>query len=217
MSIIYIITSVTKGCYIMPVVNRKDNAININTIEQQIDDVIKTYFDKFNINIYDMNAQKLISHNLLTAAFTEVYKQLFKPSKGMVNNQRSIIDYNDIELLTVIANKYIDICLLLNKSLGLMPFSLFTGIHVTTLMTWRDHPESNPARTKVIKHIVECHKMEQIGLLNGSPVGALAVANNDIETGLEWSKQNAQQIASNTVYILPSERVDKLRITKEQE
>ena len=198
----------------MPVVNRTDNAININTIESDIDNVVISFFDKFNIDIYDINAQKQISHNLLTACFKEVYNRLFKPDKGMVNNQRSIIDYNNVELLQIIANKYIDICLLLNKSLGLMPFSLLTGIHVTTLMTWRDNAELNPARTEVIKHIVECHKMEQIGLLNGAPVGALAVANNDHETGLEWSKNQLQQIASNAVYLIPSERTDRLKLDK---
>lgn len=198
----------------MPVVVRTDSAIDVNTIAGQIDNCIVSFFDKLNINIYDLNAQKLITHNLLTAAFLDTYNKLFKPSHGMVNNQRSIIDYNNVEVLQAIANKYIDICLLLNKSLGLMPFSLLTGIHVTTLMTWRDNPELNPARTEVIKHLVECHKMEQIGLLNGSPVGALAVANNDTETGLNWSANQVQQITNNTVYYLPSERSDKLKLDK---
>lgn len=198
----------------MPTMQRKDKPLNIATISQDIEDVVISFFEKFNINIYDVNSQKQISHNLLTRAFVEVYDTLFKPSKGMINNQRSIIDYNDVDMLQVIANKYIDICLLLNKSLGLMPFSLLTGIHVTTLMQWRDNPELNPARTEVIKHIVECHKMEQIGLLNGAPVGALAVANNDHETGLEWSKNQLQQLTTNAVYLIPSERSDRLKLDK---
>ena len=51
-------------------------------------------------------------------------------------------------------------------------------------------------------------------MLNDTPVGALAVANNDHETGLEWSKNQLQQIAQNAVYLLPSERVDRLRLDK---
>ena len=66
----------------------------------------------------------------------------------------------------------------------------------------------------IVKNIRECHKMEQINLLNDSPVGALAVANNDPETGLEWSKQQAQQIAQSQVFILPSERMSKLKLEK---
>lgn len=198
----------------MPVVVRTDNAIDINTIALKIDNIITEYFDKFGIDLYNLEQRKFITHNLLTGAFKAVYNSLFKPNHGMINNQRSIIDYNDIELLTVIANKFIDYCLMLDKSLGLMQFSLFTGIHVTTLMQWRDNPESNPKRTEVIKSIVDCHKMEQINLLNGSPVGALAVANNDHETGLNWSANQLQQIANNTVYLIPSERVDRLKLDK---
>ena len=76
---------------------------------------------------------------------------------------------------------------------------------------------TNPARFKVLKSIQECHKLAQINLLNDTPVGALAVANNDVETGLEWSKQQAQQIGQNAIYILPSERMDRLKLDKPQD
>lgn len=135
----------------------------------------------------------------------------------MINNQHSKIDYNDIDLLYIIANKFIMLSLKFNKSLGLMQFSLFSGIHRATLAEWRDHPEANPARSDIIKNICECHKMEQINILNDTPVGALAVANNDHETGLEWSKNQAAQIAANTVYLLPSERVDRLKLPKPED
>ena len=200
----------------MPVVNRKDNAININTIESQIDNCVVSFFENNNIDLSDYNAVIKLPHNTITRCMLYIYNQLFKPPYKMVNNQKSLIDYNNIDQLTVIANKFIDLSLRFNKSFGIMQFSIMTGIHWQTLAEWERNKELNPARSALVNNIREVHKMEQIGLLNDSPVGALAVANNDIETGLEWSKQNAQQIASNTVYILPSERVDKLRITKEQ-
>ena len=56
--------------------------------------------------------------------------------------------------------------------------------------------------------------MEQISLLNDSPVGALAVANNDSETGLKWAANQIQTITNNTVYYLPSERTDRLNLDK---
>lgn len=74
--------------------------------------------------------------------------------------------------------------------------------------------EVNPIRYDIIKNIQEGHKQAQINILNGSPVGALAVANNDKETGLNWSENNAQQVTSNTVYILPSERSGRLNLEK---
>ena len=68
----------------------------------------------------------------------------------------------------------------------------------------------------MLKNIQECHKVQQIGLLNDTPVGALAVANNDHETGLEWSK-NQMQVTAQSVYFLPSERVDRMRLAKPEE
>ena len=71
---------------------------------------------------------------------------------------------------------------------------------------------SNPMRSDIINNICECHKMEQIGLLNDSPVGALAVANNDVETGLQWSEKQALASGNSTIYILPSERLQSLGV-----
>jgi len=101
----------------MPVVVRKDNAIDINTIAKDIDNVIIEFFTKRNIDIYDIQQCRTIPHNVLTLCMMSVYNQLFKPDHGMINNQRSIIDYNDIELLTVIANKFIEWSLWFSTSL----------------------------------------------------------------------------------------------------
>ena len=200
----------------MPVVVRTDNAIDINTIADQIDEVVIQFFDNFNINIYDLSQRKMITHNLLNLCFREIYKQLFKPSKGMINNQSSILDYNDTELLQVLADKFLDICQMFNKSLGLMSFSFMTGINSDTLRRWcNEDRKLNSKRYEIIKGIQEGHKQAQIGLLNDTPVGALAVANNDIETGLNWSQNQVAAITNNNVYYLPSERLDKLKLDKQ--
>lgn len=198
----------------MPVTIRKDKPININTISNEIEECVIDYFQNLNIDINDINQIKTIPHNMFSACMMSCYNQLFKPNHGMVNNQRSILDYNDVDLLSVIANKFIELALRFNKSLGIMQFSLLTGIHYMTLSEWKNNPETNPARSSIVKNICEYHKMEQISLLNDTPVGAMAVANNDVETGLEWSKNQAQQITNNTVYLLPSERSDKLKLDK---
>ena len=95
-----------------------------------------------------------------------------------------------------------------------MSFCYMIGVRYDTIYSWLNNPESNPERIKVIKSIQEGHKAQHIALLNESPVGALAVANNDHETGLEWSKNNLQQLAGNTVYLIPSERSEKLALQK---
>lgn len=196
----------------MPKVSKKLNNIDINTIETDIDNCVIEFFSQYNIDINDSVSCKAVTHNMLSLCMRYIYKNLFKPSHTMINNQKSLVDYNDTELLTVLANKFIDLCLRFNKSLGLLSFGYMVGCDYSTLMNWLNNKESNPVRFNILKSIQEQHKLIHIGLLNETPVGALATANNDSETGLEWSKNQAQQITNNTVYLLPSERVDKLRL-----
>lgn len=188
------------------------NYIDINTIESDIDNCVIEFMTLRNIDIYDINQCRTIPHNVLTLCMMSIYNKLFKPNHGLYNNQKSLIDYDNVELLSVIANKFIQWSLHFDKSMGLMQFSIMTGIHRVTLAEWRDNRELNSARSDIINNICECHKMEQIGLLNNTPVGALAVANNDVETGLQWSANQTQQITANTVYLIPSERSNRLAL-----
>jgi len=190
------------------------NIINTATISQDIDNCVLEYFSRYSLDVFDLSQRKYITHNILTGCMKYIYNKLFKPQHSLMNNQKSLLDYDNIEQLTVVADKFIELSLEFNKSLGLMQFSIMSGIHRSTLAEWRDNRELNPIRSDIINNICECHKMEQIGLLNDSPVGALAVANNDIETGLEWSKQQALTQANNTVYILSSERLQGLGLPK---
>ena len=199
----------------MPNTARKDQAINADIIAGQIDNCVMSFFEKFNIDIYDPKQCATVTHNQLTLCMMDIYNNLFKPSKSMINNQKSLLDYNNIEQLEIVANSFIKWCMWFNKSLGLVPFSYMTGISTETLRRWSgDERELNPARYGIIKSIQEGHKQAQINLLNGSPVGALAVANNDRETGLNWAANQAQQIGAAAVYILPSERADRLQLGK---
>lgn len=193
----------------------QDLYIDINTIEQDIDDCIMQFFKRFNIDIYDpKECRASVTHNMLNLCFKQCFRQLFKPDRTLCNNQNSRIDYENIELLQTIADSFVKWCLWFNKSMGIMSFSMLTGIRWETLAQWRDHPETNYKRSQLVKYIQEYHKAEQIALLNDTPVGALAVANNDTETGLRWAANNAQQITNNTVYLLPSERTDRLKLDK---
>lgn len=197
----------------MPGTIPKDKYINIDTICNQIDKCINDFLV---INGIDTDYKSLVNikHQTINYMMSYIYQELFKPNKTLCNNQKSYVDYNNNELLQVLADKFINICQRFNKSLGLMSFSYMIGVDINTLLNWLNDGESNPIRFRIIKSIQESHKAAHISLLNDTPVGALAVANNDPETGLEWSKQQAQQIAQNQVFILPSERMDKLKLDK---
>ena len=198
----------------------KLNIINPDTIYNDImscvyDELNNMGFNKYGIDDSNPKKQRIISHNQLNYIFKRVYINLFKPSKALYNNQKSLIDYDNIELLQNIADAFIDICNMLNKSLGLMSFSFMTGINYKTIyndLHENNGREINLSRMQIYKNIQEAHKAAQVALLNDSPVGALAVANNDIETGLQWAEKQATAAAANTVFILPSERLKTLGI-----
>jgi hypothetical protein len=190
-----------------------NNAININNVCKNIDNCINEFLT---INGIENDYKTLVSvkHSTINYMFSYIYERLFKPDHNLPNNQKSLIDYNDVELLQVLADKFNSICQRFNKSLGVMSFCYMVGVRYDTVYSWLHNPESNPERIKVIKSIQENHKVQQIALLNDTPVGALAVANNDVETGLNWSANQVQQITNNTVYYLPSERSNKLQLDK---
>lgn len=197
----------------------KDKYINIDTVCNDIDKCIDDFLLENGID-NDYKSLMSLKHSTVVYMMSYINKKLFKADRTLCNNQNSYIDYNNIELLQVLADKFLDICQRFNKSLGLMAFSYFIGCSYSTLSNWLNADsggELNNSRLLVLKSIQEGHKLQQINLLNDSPVGALAVANNDIETGLEWSKQQAALQASNAVYILPSERADRLKLQPPEE
>lgn len=195
-----------------------NKTININTIESEVMTVLYKSLDSMNFNKSGIDKdypKRTISHNQLNYCFRMIHKNVFKPESNMINNQDSIINYSDIKQLKIIADLFINICDLFNKSLGLMSFSYMTGIEYTTIYRWNSEEgkKSNPERWQLLQNIKEYHKAAQIGLLNESPVGSLAVANNDTETGLEWSSKQALNVPQNAVFLIPSERVKRLQIT----
>lgn len=196
---------------------RTAKAININTLES---DVMTVIYKALNDMGYDKagkdpeNPKRTVTHNQLNYCFRMVHKYLFKPDKPQISNKSSLLDYENIEQLKILADLFLNICGIYNKSLGLMSFSYFTGIDYKSIYNWLtdEGRKLNPERFQVLKYIQEGHKAAQIGLLNESPVGALAVANNDTETGLEWATKQVLNASQNAVFLIPSERLERLKI-----
>ncbi len=208
--------------YKFGVLNMSKNKIDLNTLENDVMTALYKALDTMGFNksgVDPENHKRIISHNQLNFCFRMIYKNVFKPNQNMINNQKSIIDYENIEQLQAVADLFLYICGLYNKSLGLMSFSFMTGIDYKTIYNWVSDQgkKLNPERFQILKYIQESHKAAQISLLNESPVGALAVANNDVETGLEWAAKQAITAQNNAVFLIPSERLQRLSITAHDE
>lgn len=198
------------------------NYINTESLKDNILECFNKHlyilgFDDQGIDNSNERKPRYITHNQINYILRQIYNDILKPNKPLFNNQKSILNYDDIEQLNIIANIFIDICTKFNKSLGLMSFSFLSGIDYTTLIEWLNDKTVNPKRSAILKTVQESHKAIHISLLNESGLGQVAVANNDIETGLQWQQQARSGISANAVYILPSERVDKLKLTKDDQ
>lgn len=193
------------------------NFIDTATLSDQVNALILEYCSLYGIDINNYKERTGIKHNEVNNILRYCYKKLFKPEKPLYNNQASNINYDDIEQLHCVVDVFLDICMFFNKALGLFSFSIFTGIASNTLSNWVNNGETlNPERLRLLKSIQEYNQGALISNLKDTPVGALAVANNDHETGLEWSK-NQMQVTAQSVYFLPSERVDRMRLNKPEE
>ena len=198
------------------------NYINNETLKDNILECFNKHlyelgFDEQGIDNSNERKPRYITHNQINYILRQIYNDILKPNKPLFNNQKSILDYDDIEQLNIIADIFIDICTRFNKSLGLMSFSFLSGIDYTTLIEWLNDKTVNSKRSAILNTVRESHKAIHISLLNESGLGQVAVANNDIETGLQWQQNATQGINANAVYILPSERVDKLKLTKDDQ
>lgn len=193
------------------------NFIDTATLSDQVNALILEYCSLYGIDINNYKERTGIKHNEVNNILRYCYKKLFKPEKPLYNNQASNINYDDIEQLHCVVDVFLDICMFFNKALGLFSFSIFTGINHDTLNRWINSDEtSNPKRYALLKTVREYNQGALISNLKDTPVGALAVANNDHETGLEWSK-NTMQVTAQSVYFLPSERVDRMRLNKPED
>lgn len=191
------------------------NIINPETLQDEVNEVITDYCSKFNINIYDYKERSNIKHNEVNNILRYCYKSIFKPNNGLMNNQKSVIDYDDINQLEATVNSFLDVCMLFNKALGLWSFCIFSGIDDNTVIRWYsdEGKKLNPKRWELLKSIKEYNKGALISSLKDSPVGAMAVANNDRDTGLMWSANQAITAANNAVFLIPSERLNRLNIS----
>ena len=195
------------------------NFINPQELPNQVNNILTEYCSLYGIDLYNYKERSSIKHNEVNNILRYMYNRIFKPSTGLYNNQRSLLNYDDIEQLQSAVDVFLNICSLFNKALGLWSFCIFTGIDDNTVIRWssEEGKQSNPIRWELLKSIKEYNKGALISNLKDTPVGALAVANNDHDTGLEWSKNQAAALAVNTVYLLPSERVDRMKLDKPED
>ena len=121
-----------------------------------------------------------ITTNQLKAHLNDCYNTLFRPNKPILYNPNCRIPYNTTNIQRLI-NVYLTICDVYDVLPSVYVFSRFTGIGDDTMDEYVTH-----ARNQITKH----RKDYVQDRLNDSTVGVIALANNDIDTSLLYTRQN---------------------------
>ena len=191
---------------------------DIQELDTKIDNLIIDYSIKNNMDINDYSFRVNIKHLEVMNICRYINNKLFSDIRYYATENYSLIDYDDIELFVFLCNKFLNICNYFNKSLGLETFGVFIGVSNEKLWGWMNGDETeqekpNPTRSKALRKIYRYNQDALVSNLKNTTLGMVAVANNDKATGLEWTKNQAQQVTKNTVYLLPSERLERLRLS----
>lgn len=159
-------------------VNRTDDGdIDIDYYRQAAKDIIKREAEADGIDL------SKVSSNTFNALLCAVYRSLFRPDgrkEGQRGQKASKTGYTESEAETI-AQIYVELCNIYNVRPSAYGFGLLTGID----------------ETKTLQHLTaassKVSKATKNAVLNKAfdhPVGVLALANNDPETGLMFARQN---------------------------
>lgn len=158
-------------------------------------DTLETYENRMTQAIndfcmsFDIQSLKSEPQNVYVACLLYVNRTVFKRLKPCKNNQSSIIDYADIDLLKGIADYYIYISAVYNKSVSVVDFCRLLGIDFQTMCNWRDDSIDNilsQKRFEIFKYINTMREQSLANILQTAknPVGTLAILNRQFNWNL---------------------------------
>lgn len=179
-------------------------SVDLEHLEENIKGAFLAFLSDGGVDVDNFEAITKIKHSTFESALRHVYKKLFQPDHTQLNNQLSLLPYDDLEVLDRLITIYNDLCMMCDKTNGLYGFSSLTGYALRTLEGWAVD-ELNPARMQQVKKLTETRKHLFRNMLSDDRTGRIVLANNDRELGLEYERSKAQEINKATVYILPGE------------
>jgi hypothetical protein len=121
-----------------------------------------------------------ITTNQLMTHLNDCYDTLFKPKQTQLYNEQCSIPYNTTNIQRLI-NIYLKICDSFSVLPSVYTFSRFTGIQEDTVEEW-----VTGGKMEITKH----RKGYVQNRLNDTTIGVIALANNDIDTSLLYTRQN---------------------------
>ena len=182
------------------------SSVDLEHLEENINGEFMKFLQSGGIDTNNFSELAKIKHNTFEAALIHVYKTLFKPDTTQINNQLSLLPYNDNNIFNKLIDIYINLCTMCDKSNGYEGFCTLTGYSSRKIQYWKED-ELNPERMRALEKLQKNRQHLLINRLQDNIVGAVAVANNAEEVGLMWAQKSTPQIQNNTVYLMPGESI----------
>ena len=181
------------GCLYMS--NGKYTSKDIDKLLNQIDNLLNVYLSRIDPELNYNNLVKIKATTFKDAMYF-IYTQLFKPDKKQLYDLKTIIDYDDIELLQALSDKYLSMCNGYNKHLGIDGFKTFIGISDCLIDEWSNNPTC--LQYGILKTIRDQNRNSFEESLQDTDLGRMALANNSATIGLNYNYVAAAQVAAAT-------------------
>lgn len=169
------------------------NKMDIEKTLNQIDNLLNVYLSKIDPELNYNNLVKIKTTTFKDALYF-VYTQLFKPDKPQLYDVKTIIDYNDFNILDSLCNKYLSICNAYNKHLGIDGFITLIGISDNLIDRWSNDPTC--LQYGIVKKIRVKTRNSFEESLQDTDLGRMAIANNSVTMGLNYGYNAALQAAA---------------------
>ena len=121
-----------------------------------------------------------LSSNYFIYLLRQCYKSLFKPNKSLINNEQCIVPYNTTNIRKLI-RVYSELVSKYQTLPSVYAFVTLTGISEETIDEYVTTGRSD---------IQKLRKSAVQNKLYDTTIGVIALANNDIDTGLLYTRQN---------------------------
>ena len=184
--------------------DRMPSTVDLEHLEENITGAYLAFLRAGGINADNLEALTKIKHNTHDRALFYVFDSLFKADRTQINNQSSLLPYNDVGVLKRLIDIYYKLCLATDNDCTIQGFCCLTGFEDNTITKW-SRDELNPERMGVIKGLYEKRRGMIENKLSDYTIGALGLANNSESLGLKWAQNSIPQNNNITAYILPGE------------
>lgn len=157
---------------------------DLETYENRVFQAVEDFCLSQNIESLKQEPQ-----NVFTACLMYVNRQVFKRDKPGINNQKSVLNLDDVELLSGIADIYIYLATVNNKSCSVQDFCRLIGLDYQTVYNWKSDSINNilsQKRFEIFKRITGTREETLSNMLQTakSPVGILGILNRQFAWNL---------------------------------